>query len=495
MNYTKDTNKDNPYISINTLIQPQKKWSRSTSPITTDPAELEADKLAEDVTNANKLDVSRMSKDKTFIQYKKTEGTEIASNTLEVNNLSGGNPLSESEKIFFEPRLGTDLSSVRVHTGEQASGLAEAINAKAFTKGNDIVFGKGEYQPGTGDGKKLLAHELTHVVQQTGRVQRKENLSGQEYIIRVLTNRLIEDGIDNWHEGAKQGIDAFWKDITDQQIKDLSQTAPLEAVLSIFGNFIGAVTVFAPAAWPAIAIFGISTAGIAANSLPSIMKILDNYKNAKDIQVKSIIANIMLTSVNDFYQELVANTREKINEYAARHSNININEAVTGKSFKFFKDELYRQPGIVDINKVSSFTVSKLKNLWGHAKHFSGVKVGQLDDIPNWANNMQNSRLEKEAEQEMLAYIPSALSYQSKHPEEGVLFAISLYERKHPYQFDVTTGSKSTYKKLGGVSMWPGCKTQKEAIKKYWDTDRIEADPPDFNRRTVFHWIPPMGKL
>jgi hypothetical protein len=531
MNYAKDHKNDSHYVSVNTflkspkkldqtaittgtMVAPKKRIPETIMPLSAgkltdnslpnltisrpgDPAEREADKMAEKVTGTNEVPLSPSPKDQSGILAKTSGDLEVDPGIVPaMDSLSGGNPLSESEKNFFEPRFSKDFSDVRIHTGEQAAGLAETVNAKAFTRGNDIVFAKGEHQPGTGDGRKLLAHELAHVVQQTGRMQRKENPSGREYIIRVLTNRLIEDGIDNWYEGAKQGIDGFWKDITDQQINDLNQASPLEAVLNIFGNFIGAATVFAPAAWPMIVIFGISTAGIAVSSLPSISKTLDNHKNAKDIQVKNIIWSYMLTAVNDFYQDLVANTRDKIDRYAADHPDVNIHEVIAGKLFKFFKDELYRQSGIVDINKVSDFMCARLKTLWEHAKNFSDVKVGQLDDMPNLFNMLQNNRLAKEAEQKIISRIPAALDYQSKHPGEGVLFIIGLYESKHPHQYDVTHGSKSTIKELGNVSMQPGGKTPGEAIEKYQNTRRFEASPPkDFEKRTVFHWIPPLGKL
>ncbi len=80
----------------------------------------------------------------------------------------GGQPLAESERAFFEPRLGHDLSGVRLHTGGEAAGTAQALQAKAFTVGSDIVFGTGQYAPETTAGRGLLAHELTHVVQQSG---------------------------------------------------------------------------------------------------------------------------------------------------------------------------------------------------------------------------------------------------------------------------------------------------------------------------------------
>jgi hypothetical protein len=78
----------------------------------------------------------------------------------------GGQPLSESTRSFFEPRFGTDFSHVRLHTDTNAANTAQSINAKAFTTGKDIASNSGQYSPGTSSGKHLLAHELTHVVQQ-----------------------------------------------------------------------------------------------------------------------------------------------------------------------------------------------------------------------------------------------------------------------------------------------------------------------------------------
>ena len=79
---------------------------------------------------------------------------------------SPGQPLDQSTRDFFEPRFGSDLSGVRVHTSALAAESASAVGARAFTVGNDIVFGRGEFAPGTTDGSRLLAHELTHYVQQ-----------------------------------------------------------------------------------------------------------------------------------------------------------------------------------------------------------------------------------------------------------------------------------------------------------------------------------------
>lgn len=86
---------------------------------------------------------------------------------------SSGRPLDAQTRAFMEPRFGDDLGNVRVHTGRQAEDSAKDIHARAYTVGRDIVFGSGQYQPGTPDGNRLLAHELTHVRQQsTGAVLR-----------------------------------------------------------------------------------------------------------------------------------------------------------------------------------------------------------------------------------------------------------------------------------------------------------------------------------
>lgn len=79
-----------------------------------------------------------------------------------------GEPLLLGLRSFFEPRFGHDFSQVRIHTGAHATRLAQMVHARAFTYGNNIVFANREYNPGTPRGLHLIAHELTHTVQQTG---------------------------------------------------------------------------------------------------------------------------------------------------------------------------------------------------------------------------------------------------------------------------------------------------------------------------------------
>ncbi len=79
-----------------------------------------------------------------------------------------GQALPESTRSFLEPRFGHDFSSVNVHADSSSDSLNRSIQARAFTRGSDIYFANGEYQPDSSSGRELLAHELTHVIQQTG---------------------------------------------------------------------------------------------------------------------------------------------------------------------------------------------------------------------------------------------------------------------------------------------------------------------------------------
>jgi hypothetical protein len=78
----------------------------------------------------------------------------------------GGRPLDTPIQTLMESRLGADFSNVRLHTDAIAAASAREVNARAYTAGDDVVFGAGQYQPGSTSGLQTLAHELTHVVQQ-----------------------------------------------------------------------------------------------------------------------------------------------------------------------------------------------------------------------------------------------------------------------------------------------------------------------------------------
>ncbi|MBC8029985.1 MAG: DUF4157 domain-containing protein [Pyrinomonadaceae bacterium] len=146
--------------------------------------EQEADRVADQVMRMPDPRVQRQAEEaeEKMPQAKRTSGqtNELAAGVrTRINAIQGaGEPLPDSERAFFEPRFGHDFGQVRVHTNDSAARAAKAIHARAFTYGNHVFFGAGEYSPNTATGQHLFAHELTHVVQQQaapGLIQRQDD--------------------------------------------------------------------------------------------------------------------------------------------------------------------------------------------------------------------------------------------------------------------------------------------------------------------------------
>jgi hypothetical protein len=108
-------------------------------------------------------------KENTSVSPSRGDGSGAAPSIVsDVLSSGGGQPMDTNTQQFMGSRMGQDFSNVRIHTGSKAAESASAIQARAYTSGTDIVFGKGEYQPSSERGKRLLAHELVHVGQQGG---------------------------------------------------------------------------------------------------------------------------------------------------------------------------------------------------------------------------------------------------------------------------------------------------------------------------------------
>lgn len=94
-----------------------------------------------------------------------------AKTAMAISNLGPTEPLSRSERAFFEPRFGADLSDVRIHDSEQADRAARSIDARAFTLGSNVVFARHQRDKGNPHGNRVLAHELAHVTRESSRTQ------------------------------------------------------------------------------------------------------------------------------------------------------------------------------------------------------------------------------------------------------------------------------------------------------------------------------------
>ena len=109
---------------------------------------------------------------------------------------SPGRALDSTTRSAMEPRFGFDFSHVRVHTDEEAAESARAMNANAYTAGEHVVFGEGKYAPGVPSGEGLIAHELTHVVQQA---------SGPVEGTPVADGLSVSHPSDRFEQAAKRG--------------------------------------------------------------------------------------------------------------------------------------------------------------------------------------------------------------------------------------------------------------------------------------------------
>jgi Domain of unknown function (DUF4157)/Lysine-specific metallo-endopeptidase len=150
-----------------TVGQPNDKYEQEADQVAKNIMRMPADSAIQKKSNC-----SSCTDEEELLQTKSNgsnAGAKAVSPKLEsgFNSMSGsGQPLSDSVRSYFEPHFGHDFRGVRVHTSREAAQMNRDLNAHAFTYGNSIYFNQGKYDPGTSSGKHLLAHELTHVIQQ-----------------------------------------------------------------------------------------------------------------------------------------------------------------------------------------------------------------------------------------------------------------------------------------------------------------------------------------
>ncbi len=136
------------------------------------------------------------------VQTKSASGSNHASNKVSkgIKESSGrGRKLPGNLRAEMESSIGHDFSQVHIHTGKDAVDMNKDLHAQAFTHGKDIYFNSGKYRPETSDGKRLLAHELTHVVQQSGSIQKEEEKGSVDVKSRAEKKR---DELVSWFIGS-----------------------------------------------------------------------------------------------------------------------------------------------------------------------------------------------------------------------------------------------------------------------------------------------------
>lgn len=202
-----------------------------------DPLEREADHMADRVMRLNAGTVMRACSCSDEEVKRKADGPSGASRQVasgpvarsEVTPLGAGRPLGAGVQSWADSAFGADMSAVRVHTASAAADVAASINARAYTIGTDIVFGRDQYRPDSAGGRRLLAHELTHVVQST---------TGRSVLARDLaiapTNPgavIVELSDEEVESAISYNRRRFTREVEISQIRDVIGVPPEPAVI------------------------------------------------------------------------------------------------------------------------------------------------------------------------------------------------------------------------------------------------------------------------
>lgn len=161
-----------------------------------------------DCEDEEKEDIQRKP-ETSFLQAKANDAAPVTDTVADSiqSSKGSGSAMDGHTGSFMQRRFGVDFSNVRIHTGTEAVQMSRELNAKAFTTGNDIYFNEGQYQPGSDSGKHLLAHELTHVIQQnhtaSSTVVQRDPLKDEEKKYAINYETAQKRNVDDWHAKYK----------------------------------------------------------------------------------------------------------------------------------------------------------------------------------------------------------------------------------------------------------------------------------------------------
>lgn len=172
------------------------------------------------------------------LQAKEETGNQTASSSVEERlsaSKSGGSPLAEPVRDKMESSIGADFSSVKIHTDNTSVQLSKDLNAQAFTHGSDIYFNSGKFDANSASGQHLLAHELTHTVQQGAAIQKKEipqiQKDGGNDPVQEAAGK-VYDALSGWTDSDDSYIiwnqfDSTSKDTTDKIVSAVAAKAEI----------------------------------------------------------------------------------------------------------------------------------------------------------------------------------------------------------------------------------------------------------------------------
>lgn len=192
--------------NVGNILHSSKIQPKLTVGSATDPLERQADKMADHVLKQQSS--AGHTGSSLALNQHQLESQKLASSNGNLTN-ENGQPLEQKTAQLMGYSLGTDFSQVRIHNNQQSESLNQQYGARAFTFGRDIYFDRGEYQPGTRSGDHLIAHELTHVVQQAKGSPQQIQRSNQPWPFngRVINNSAA--AVTVWDDSGFSSISAF----------------------------------------------------------------------------------------------------------------------------------------------------------------------------------------------------------------------------------------------------------------------------------------------
>lgn len=433
------------------IVKPKLRVSQSR-----DSDEIEADRLAERVVQGQPATpASRTAAESIQRDDATADRLHDAFPLVEKALHSSGQPLDEATRADMEPRFGHDFSRVRVHTDAESAESAKSLGAQAFTLGHHLYFDRGSYVPASLEGRRLLAHELAHVVQArsaTGNETLHRAPPGGEPDWKVPTDGVVQawmyNQIDNWHTGATQALGNF-KDTVKEETS-------VGFWLGLAGNVTWALGSFGA---PPVAV----TVGLIGVAMGTIGSLVQSHADKAEADRVDAIYQDFLKGFND--------SRSKMDKEVIPRSNTimasdDFKKAVASKSTEAWQDVVKKQanmPEGTDLNQVSKNTERNLYNLY-----LKNRGAWYSRDIFH-VESPHHPGFESEEKNLWLHNVPSKV--------RDRLTAIGV-DWKYIFELPIPHRDRDLYRKSGTVG----------AIE-YWDYEEATLYPPSWTKADIEEFL------
>nr|WP_320192948.1 DUF4157 domain-containing protein [uncultured Desulfobacter sp.] len=338
----------------------------------------------------------------------------VAPNIIQDVLSSPGQPLDEATRSFMEPRLGHDFSQVRVHTDSKAAKSAQALNAKAYTVGQNVIFGEGQYVPDSEEGRRLVAHELVHVGQQcfknntssvvTEKLQRRKDdkktprmnigpfylNSYSKEVSKENVAAIVNAHLIDYREQVKSGVRG-WSAPKEKQ-------SDVWFCIALAGNLVWAATSFVnPMASGAIKAMSMIGAAIGSGTLEKAMK-----GEAKVAAIKPKLIKQVSTYVDNLKRDITS----IVNKIYAYYENRDLESSNAGWMDANQKTQERREAAwkIIFDNQVAPWgsstaiitnTTNDITIIWSHFERLYKLTILSIYGYPRYSGRELMREIDK----------------------------------------------------------------------------------------------------